>query len=300
MINNTIIGFLNKNNVKYLVNEKTANFVSIKIGGTADLIAFPPNLAVFCNLICILKELNTRYFILGKGTNTYFSDNNFDGVIISTELISNIVVTENKIVAQCGALLNQCCRVALKEGLSGLEFAYGIPGSVGGAIYMNSSAFGESISNYVISSRAYDTSKNIITELDYNMHLFSDKSSVFQHGNLIVLETTLRLNKGVESQIKAKMNENLTNRLDTQPLNYPSAGSAFKRPKNNFASLLIDKAGLKGYRIGGAEVSRMHAGFIVNVDNATAQDINDLIRYIKNRIFTLFGVKLEEEIIFVE
>lgn len=295
-----VISFLDEKEIAYLTNQKTADFVSIKIGGVADLIVFPSSVAALCSLLGYLQENKEKFFILGNGTNTYFSDEKYEGVVIVTTHINKIKVFENKIIAQCGASLEECCNVALNNSLTGLEFAYGIPGSVGGAVYMNASAFECSVSNIVNKSTVYSLSKNEIQVLELTEHEFDIKKSVFNNGDLIVLESVFNLSYGDEEQIKAKMQQNRNKRLMSQPLSFPSAGSTFKRPKDGYASVLIDKAGLKGYKVGGAEVSTKHAGFIINTNNATSCELQALIEYVKERVYQSFGVLLNEEIIFVK
>lgn len=287
--------------IKYKILEKTTKLVSIQVGGTASLVVFPKTISQFVSLLNVISLNNHKYFVLGNGTNTYFSDENFDGILIVTKQINKCYVDNEQLIAECGTLLFDCCELALKNALSGLEFAYGIPATIGGALFMNASAFGSSISTVVKKTLVYDTSLFKTYYIFDNEHLFDEKKSIFSSKkHLIVLETVFELKDGLKSDIESQMNTYLRKRISSQPLEFPSAGSVFKKPKNDHASRLIDLAKLKGVRVGGAEVSKKHAGFIINVGKAKAKDIQSLISIIKERIYNEFKVKLEEEIIFVE
>lgn len=288
-------------NVKYKILEKTANLVSIKVGGTASLVVYPNTIHQFTCLLSEILSNRYKYYILGNGTNTYFTDNNFDGVIIVTKQINKCYVENKLLIAECGTSLYDCCRLALQHSLSGLEFAFGIPATVGGALYMNASAFGSSVSSVVKKTLVYDTSLLKYYYIFDNEHSFEEKKSIFsKENNLIVLKTVFELKHSLKADIDLLMNTYLNKRTMSQPLDFPSAGSVFKKPKNKHASQLIDLAGLKGIRIGGAQVSTKHAGFIINVNSAKAVDIQSLVSIIKEKIYEEHGIKLEEEIIFVE
>ncbi|MBQ7352978.1 MAG: UDP-N-acetylmuramate dehydrogenase [Clostridia bacterium] len=287
--------------IEYKIFEKTTKLVSIQVGGTASLVVYPKTINQFVRILDVVLLRKHKHYILGNGTNTYFSDKNFNGILIVTKRINKCYVDNEQLIAECGTLLFDCCELALKNSLSGMEFAYGIPATIGGALYMNASAFGSSISTVVKKTLVYDTSLFKTYYIFDDEHLFEEKKSVFSDKkHLIVLETVFELKRGLKFNIESLMNTYLTKRISTQPLEFPSAGSVFKKPKNNHASQLIDLAGLKGTRVGGAEVSKKHAGFIINVGEAKANDIQSLISIIKERIYNEFKVKLEEEIIFVE
>jgi len=298
MMSSTLLDFFNNNSVKYLSPVNTANLVSFKVGGMGKIAAFPDNTEVLKRVL--LEVGDEKSVVLGKGTNCYFTDNLFDGTIIVTTGLNDISISDNVICAECGVTLNNLCRFALENELSGLEFAYGIPGTVGGAVCMNASAFGGCFSNIVHSSSAFDYKNKIAFELDAREHNFGTKNSVFRSEPLCVLSTRLNLVRGNKKDIKAKMDEYINRRKTTQPLDLPSAGSTFVRPKNTYASYLIDQAGLKGCRVGGAMVSMKHAGFIVNCGGATAKDVKELINHIKSVVYDKFSVTLEEEIIYLE
>lgn len=294
----SLINYLNKCEVKYQTNVNTASIVSIKVGGIASVVIYPNTIEQLCNLLNFIHS-KYKYYLIGKGTNVYFCDF-FDGVIISTKYLNRIKLIDNDMEAECGASLTRCAVYAYDNSLTGLEFTYGIPGTVGGGVYMNASAYGGQISDVVRECLVYDTEKKDTYILKNEYMDFSSKHSAFMNRKYIILTATLHLLKGDNIEIKSKMDTYMQNRINTQPLNIPSAGSAFKRPIGYYASRLIDEAGLKGYKIGDAQISKKHAGFIINKGSASAKDINDLIRYVKKEIKTKFNVDLEEEIIYLE
>lgn len=297
---NDIIDFCIHTSTKYQIDGKTADITSVRIGKTARLIVYPSSIEIFCSLLHKIKLNNYKFIILGNGTNCYFCDN-YNGIVLCTKYLDSILVNDNLIVAMCGANLSNLCAMALFHSLSGLEFAYGIPGTVGGALYMNAAAFGGAIGDLVEKTVVYDIESDTVLELDNKSQRFSSKKSIFsENKSFVVLQSCLKLTKAEYDTIKSKMQEYSKKRKDTQPLNMPSSGSAFKRSNGIIPSLLIDKCGLKGYKIGGAEVSKKHAGFIVNSGGATAENINDLLSYIKAIVLKEFDVNLEEEIIYIE
>ena len=223
-------------------------------------------------------------------------DEGFRGVVIKlAQNFNDAEVDKHTMVCKAGMALSAAAKIALKNSLSGLEFANGIPGTVGGAVVMNAGAYGGEMSDVLKKAKVIDMAGNIYEmqkdELDYGY-----RSCVLQKGDKILLEVEMELKPGNYSEIKGKMEEFLARRKAKQPLNLPSAGSAFKRPPGNYAGALIEKAGLKGYRIGGAMVSDKHAGFIVNVDNATSEDVIKLIHYVQKEVRERFDVNLEPEI----
>jgi len=299
---NRLLEYLRTNNIEYEVNADAKNLVSFKIGGIVDIVIYPNKISQIKGLIDILKQSDIRYYILGCGTNCYFSDNGYRGAVISTVRINKISYKDDGVIcAECGALVKDCAELAYKQSLSGFEFAYGIPGNVGGCIYMNASAFNKEISFIVHKTEALDTISGEIIELSNEQHRYEAKKSVFmKNKNLIILKTYFKLHRGVKENIRAEMDKNLRRRIDTQPLDYPSAGSVFKRPSIGYASKYIDELGLKGVTVGGAQVSDKHAGFIVNLDNATSYDVMTLVSIIKYKVKEKYNVSLEEEIIYIE
>ena len=292
-----LISYLSCHCVEYKTNSKTADITTVKTGGTAKLIIYPSSLKEF---VSIVRRIDTKFAIIGNGSNSMFCDNVFDGVIVVTKKLNKIDVKNNELIAECGASIPKCCRFALEKSLCGLEFAYGIPGTVGGAIYMNASAFGTDFEKIVFESTVYDKNSDRIFTISNYEHEFSTKMSVFQRKNWYILQSKLLLGADIQESIRNKMESYINYRAEHQPLDMPSSGSTFKRPKNGYASELIDKAGLKGYKIGGASVSSKHAGFIINEGNATSNDVLRLIDYIKAEVDKRFNIKLEEEIIYFD
>jgi len=293
-----IISFFENCNIEIKTNENMAKHTSFKIGGNAELFALPKSKEELKALLVIANKNNIPVFVLGNGSNILVSDNGIDGLVISTEKLNNINISENKIVCESGAVLSAVCNVALKNCLTGLEFAFGIPGSVGGGLYMNAGAYGGEMSQVVKGAYCLDFSgkehyfKNEDMELSY-------RHSIFSKERYIITEIEFELEKGDGEEILEKMQELIAKRKDKQPLEYPSAGSTFKRPEGNFAGTLIEKSELKGFSVGGAEVSEKHAGFVINKGNATAKDVKDLIKKVQEKVYSDSGVKLEPEVIFV-
>ncbi|MGI6563123.1 MAG: UDP-N-acetylmuramate dehydrogenase [Clostridia bacterium] len=274
-------------------------YTSFRIGGPADIMAFPSDIESLTRLIQYLSRNQINRLLLGNGTNLLVSDKGFRGVVIHTgKHLKSIAVKEeeNRIYAQCGASLAAVSAAALKHGLRGLEFASGIPGTMGGALFMNAGAYGSTMSDVVESTIALDEQGGLCT-IRKEEHDFGYRNSCFRKKCLFVLETELKLEPGNYNEIRDKMNELNMKRKTCQPLEYPSAGSVFKRPEGCFAGNLIEDSGLKGYTIGGACVSEKHAGFIINKGSATADDVNRLINHIISVVYDRFHVTLEPEII---
>lgn len=289
--------YLDNLSCKYCVNEPLSRHTSFKIGGNANILIKPQSKEVIKDTIIYLKNNNIPYFILGKGSNILFSDDGFKGVIIKIDSdFSEIkLIDDTTIEASAGTSLTQLCIFAQKNSLTGLEFAYGIPGTLGGAIYMNAGAYGGEIKDVLQTVLSIDNTgielKNSINELEMGY-----RKSKFSNSNNCILSAVIKLEKGDSLAIKQKMDETLAKRKDKQPLEYPSAGSTFKRPEGTFAGLLIEQSGLKGYSIGGAQVSEKHAGFIINKDRATSKDVLSLIEHVKNTVLEKTGYLLECEV----
>ena len=295
------IKILAENSVTYKENEPLSRHSSFEIGGPAAVAAFPASADDIKLCIKAAKDCGVRYKLIGNGSNVLFSDNGFDGAIIFTSNAKNIEIKGNTIKAECGASFTYLASVAAKNSLSGLEFAYGIPGTVGGAVYMNAGAYGGEVSDVLCSSLCFDSGSGNERILDKSSHGFSYRTSVYERDqSLIVLGATFELKEKSSEEIKSVMDDFMSRRRDKQPLEFPSAGSTFKRPEGYFAGKLIEDAGLKGYRIGGAEVSEKHAGFVINRGGATAEDVLSLVRYIKATVAEKFGVSLECEIKYVD
>jgi len=250
-------------------------------------------------LLKLSAETKTDVFVMGNGTNIVFSDAGFDGAVIKTCGISDISADGRTLTCWCGALLSKAAAEAAKLGLTGLEFAAGIPGSVGGAVCMNAGAYGGEIAGVTVKT-VYADRKGTKGELYGDENRFSYRTSYYSfHPGLTVLKAVFKLEHGNENAVREKMRELAERRKVSQPLDLPSAGSAFKRPTGGYAAGLIEDAGLKGFSIGGAQVSQKHSGFIVNTGGATAADIKKLTEYIQKRVFENSGILLEPEIKFV-
>ena len=300
MLFNDVISLCDKTNRKDEISANTAPLTSINVGKTSSLAVFPEAMASFCKILDIVTHKKYKHFVLGNGTNTYFCDN-YDGIVIVTRYLDEITVEGSVMRALCGATLKNCANLALMHSLTGFEFAHGIPGTVGGAVYMNASAYGSAIGDLVLSSIVYEKSSGKIKEISKDEHYFGTKSTLFsQTKDYYVLETRFNLSPGDFEKIKEKTEKYDKQRSQNQPLSEKSAGSAFKKPKDYYASMLIDKAGLKGFSIGDAAVSCKHAGFVINKNEASAYEINQLLAHIKSEVYKKFGVDLEEEIIYIE
>lgn len=288
---------LDQNKIEYKLNEPMKNHTTFKIGGNADVFISPKNDKECLQAIKICKEHNIPYFVIGKGSNLLINDEGIRGAVIciSKDMSDINLISDDTIYCKSGASLISVCNFALENSLSGLEFAYGIPGNVGGAVYMNAGAYGGEIKDIIVSCEYIDQNgkiKSISTDkmdLSYRHSFFTDKS-------LCITSATFKLEKSDKQEIKSKMNDFIFRRKDKQPLEYPSAGSTFKRPEGSYASLLIDECGLKGYSVGGAEISKKHAGFVINKSSATCNDVLKLINDVKQIVLEKTGYILEPEI----
>lgn len=295
------LDFLNILQCEYLSDVSLAEYTTFRAGGNCAVMAFPDTESKIADILKYVLENDIRYYIIGKGSNMLFSDEGFDGVIINTVKLDYIELTDENIVnCACGTPLIKLCRFALENSLSGLEFAYGIPGSVGGAVYMNAGAYGGEIKD-VISECRYIDSNGIIRVMRGDDMKMSYRKSIFSSSDdMLILSASFKLIKSEYDGIKEKMNELMARRKEKQPLEYPSAGSTFKRPEGYYAGALIEECGLKGYCHKGAMVSDKHAGFIINKDNASASDIIHLIKYCQQKVYEKKGVMLETEVKIIE
>lgn len=292
-----LANFLESENIEYRQNEPMRAHTTFKIGGEADIFIIPASPAALISAVKKCTGLEIPYFILGNGSNLLVSDGGIEGAVISLAGINGISAEGEKITCGAGAMLSSVCLKALSLSLTGLEFAYGIPGTAGGALYMNAGAYGGQMADVIESAECLTASGEIKTLKKEDMRL-GYRSSVFKKGGLIIISLTLALKKGDKAEIKAEMDELLNRRKQKQPLEYPSAGSTFKRPEGYFAGALIEKNGLKGLSVGGAQVSEKHAGFVINRGGATAADVKALIGKIQKTVFENDGVMLEPEVIF--
>ena len=255
--------FLENENIEYRQNEPMRAHTTFKIGGEADIFIIPASPAALIYAVKKCNELEIPYFILGNGSNLLVSDGGIEGAVIRLSGINSIISDGEKITCGAGAMLSSVCLKALSLSLTGLEFAYGIPGTAGGALYMNAGAYGGQTADVIESAECLTASGEIKTLKKEDMRL-GYRSSVFKKGGLIIISLTLALKKGDKTEIKAEMDDLLNRRKQKQPLEYPSAGSTFKRPEGYFAGALIEKNGLKGLTVGGAQVSEKHAGFVIH------------------------------------
>ena len=279
-------------------NEPLSAHSTMRVGGPAALAAFPTGGAELSALIRRAKEASVRYIIVGNASNILFSDDGFDGLAIFTTAMRRVVWNGARVTAECGASLTGLAAAATKRGLSGLEFAFGIPGTVGGAVYMNAGAYGSQVSA-VLTSSEYLQGDTVLSR-NAEEHRFGYRTSIYRSTDDIILSAEFTLTPGDPEEIAAKAAKNMESRRSKQPLEFPNAGSVFKRPEGAFPGALIEEAGLKGLRIGGAEISEKHANFIVNRGNATASDILRLAETVQKEVYKRSGILLETEIIYIQ
>lgn len=279
-----------------LEREPMSKHTSFRIGGPADLFVQPANEEELWNALHLARQEKVPFFIVGNGSNLLVSDEGFRGMILHTGgMLKDISVEGDVIYAQAGALLSTVAKTALEHGLAGMEFAAGIPGTLGGAVCMNAGAYGGEMKDILLDAEVLTQEGERLVlpveELD-----LSYRHSVIFEKNYVVLAAHIRLSRGDTAEIKNRMNELAGARRDKQPLEYPSAGSTFKRPEGYFAGKLIQDAGLKGYTVGGAQVSEKHSGFVINRGGATAEEVRFLIRQVQQKVRSQFGVELEPEV----
>ena len=293
-----IIHLLEKKiNREYIIEDEMMNkHTTFKVGGPADLYVIPRSEEELVYAIEVCKSENVPYYVIGNGSNLLVTDKGFRGVIIEVyRQMSDITVEGNCITAYAGALLSKIANTALEHGLTGLEFAHGIPGTLGGAVTMNAGAYDGEMKQVLESATVIDDKGQVRTLSVEELELEYRKSIISRLG-YTVIRATMCLEGSDKEAISAKMKELMQRRRDKQPLEYPSAGSTFKRPVGHFAGKLIMDAGLRGYQLGGAQVSEKHCGFVINKDHATCQDILDLIHYIQEEVKSKFDVQIEPEV----
>ena len=290
-----LTSFMDKEDIK--INEPMNKHTSFRVGGPAKVFLTIHSEEILSKILVTLKDKKIPYFILGNGSNLLVSDSGYDGVILYLgEEFAGIEVEGNRIRAGAAAFLGKVARKALEKELTGLEFAAGIPGSLGGGIVMNAGAYGGELSQVVSKVRAMDVDGKIVILEKVDLRL-GYRTSVFKYKPYIILEVFMELQKGHRQEIQGRMDEYTKARIEKQPLEYPSAGSTFKRPEGHFAGKLIMDAGLRGYQVGGAQVSEKHCGFVINKENATATDIRTLMDDVAKKVKEQFGVELEAEVI---
>ena len=291
-----LIERLKNESIPYKENIRLRDYTTFQIGGNCPLAVSPETAAQMQTVTAWLLENDCPYFVLGKGSNILASDNGYDGVLILTQSLRTIEKNENTVRCGAGVSLSKLCAFAASHALSGLEFAWGIPGSVGGAVYMNAGAYGGEIVDVIKSATFLEEDGTIRTlpaeELDLTY-----RHSCFTGTKRIILEAEFSLHSDEKEAISARMDDYIGRRTSKQPLDKPSAGSTFKRPKGGYASALIEQCGLKGFTIGGAQVSEKHSGFLVNCGDATAADMEALIHHVQRVVKEQTGFSLECEVI---
>ena len=284
-------------NIPFEASCLLSRYSSFRIGGPAALAVFPSTRDALLKILSELCARDIRYTVIGNGSNVLFSDAGFDGVIVFTGGWKEIVRQDTVLRASAGTSLLSLSRAARDASLSGLEFAYGIPGTLGGAILMNAGAYGGEIASVCVESEYFDPETQTVSSFVGDALEFGYRTSVYEkHPHYTILGARLSLEHCDSDAIAAKMEDYMERRKSKQPLEFPSAGSVFKRPVGHFAGKLIEDCGLKGYRIGGAEVSEKHAGFIVNRGGATASDVRALVEHIRACVLSTYGIELECEI----
>lgn len=274
---------------------------SFQTGGNADVLILPNSEEALRAMLIACKAQGIRYHVIGNGSNLLVSDSGVRGIVfrLGAPLSKMEMLEDGKIRCEAGASLTALCNFALKHGLSGLEFAYGIPGSAGGAAYMNAGAYGGEMRDVLLSCRHITPDGSVGTFSGADLQL-GYRKSVYSGQDYIITELLLQLKAGEPDAIRAAMEDKMRRRKEKQPLEYPSAGSTFKRPTGYFAGALIEECGLKGFTVGGAQVSEKHAGFVINKGGATTADILELIRRVQETVYTEKGVRLQTEVLYME
>lgn len=293
MLNKTIFEEIADLDLKF--DEPLSIYTYTKVGGPADILAFPKNVAALQAVIETARKESLDVTVLGNASNLIVRDGGIRGVVILLEKLNQVKIAGYTIEAQAGAALIDVSKIAQEQALSGFEFACGIPGSVGGAVFMNAGAYGGEISQVLASVKVIDTEGNLSALTSSEMN-WGYRKSVIREKNLIVISAKFELTSGDPEQIKHEMTRLNELRASKQPLEYPSCGSVFKRPAGHFAGQLIQESGAQGHRIGGVEVSKKHAGFMVNVAGGTAADYENLIAYVIEQVKQTSGVILEPEV----
>lgn len=289
---------LSNEKIEYLENCPMCRHTTFGIGGAADVFVTPKDSCELARVISLAKKYNVPYLVIGNGSNLLVSDMGIEGAVIKVGDWKEISCDGQTVVCSAGVKLANLCKYCEECGLTGLEFGYGIPGTVGGALYMNAGAYGGEMKDVVASCECINEKGEIVTVLSEDM-LLGYRTSIFKTNKKVITSVTFKLKKGDKAEIRAKMDDFMGRRIAKQPLEEKSAGSTFKRPVGNFAGTLIEQCGLKGFSIGGAEVSTKHAGFIINKGGATCSDVLRLISHVEQTVSLKTGYALEPEVIFV-
>lgn len=286
-------------NATVLHNEEMKHHTTFKIGGPCDVMININCEALLSELMQECRKSGIKYYIIGRGSNLLVSDKGLSGVVLHIGSDFSDIRTDGDIIeCEAGASLMSVCQTALDNSLKGMEFAYGIPGSVGGAVYMNAGAYGGEMKDIVVSCRYIDNGE--IKEIPVSEMELSYRHSIFSQKNYCITSVKIKLEKGDKAEIKNQMDTLMQKRKDKQPLEYPSAGSTFKRPEGDFAGRLIEVCGLKGTACGGAEVSTKHSGFVINKGNASCEDVLSVIDIVKKTVKKETGVELQCEVLLME
>ena len=291
-----LIDYFKEQEVEYIESFNFSKVSSIGIGGRAGLAVMPSGIEKLISVIDFLSDTGIKFKIIGRATNTLMLEDFYDGVIILTKKLARYFMAENNLVAECGTPFSRAIHDASVFGFGGAEALYGIPGSVGGMVYGNAGAYGASISDFFVSGEFYAISERRVVRLENCDMNFSYRESLMKHRDIVLLKSEFALKEGRFDEIRAKLAEAISRRTLTQPYGQMSLGSVFKRNGDIPVSKLIDELGLKGLSVGGASVSKKHAGFIINSGGAAASDLVELVGIIKARVFDAYGIKIEEEI----
>ena len=287
-------GFIGEEEFEFCEERALSTLTTFRTGGPAAVLS-PKSQKAFQILLCALRERKIPYFVLGNGSNVIAPDEGYRGVILSTLLWKNLELAGDRIIASSGVSLTALALFAQKNALTGMEFFYGIPGSVGGAVFMNAGAYGGECKS-ILESVCFLSASGRIETLPVSELEMGYRTSIFEKNEGIILSAVFRLQKGDAAEIRRTMEDLMSRRVEKQPLDYPSAGSTFKRCEGRFTAQMIDEAGLKGARIGGAMVSKKHAGFVINYDSASSEDIFRLIELVRKTIFEKEGIHIQCEV----
>lgn len=298
-MNNFVLDFFKANDVKYYENYPMARLTAIKLGGPCDLAVFPDTEEKLVLTAKFLSEIGLKYKIVGKMSNILPTDGRYDGIILATDRFKTFTLSSDGVIMSSGATFRGVLSTLSEIGLSGYEELVGIPGCIGGLVVGNAGAFSREIADLVKSVRALDLASLSVVRLDSSELAFSYRESIFKSSNYLVLDVVLKLVTDDKERIKARVIECRNKRALTQPIEYPSLGSTFKRCADVSAAELIDKCGLKGRCVGGAAISEKHAGFIINRSGATAEDVKALINIASDSVYDKYGLRLEREIEFL-
>lgn len=297
-MNNNYNEILNRYEGKFKINEDLSKYHTFRIKGKADIVLLPENIEDLKDMLNFCRTNKYNHVLIGNGSNIIFNNGIFNGILITTKHLKSIEINDETMYCECGVPLPLAALKALNAELSGLEKLSGIPGTLGGAIVMNAGAYGSEIKDVLVSACVYDKDGKIY-DLSCDELNMSYRHSIVKEKELIVLSCILKLQKGNSEEIKEIMDACKSKRISSQPLEYPSAGSIFKKGDEYFPGKLIDELGLKGFSIGGAAVSEKHANFLVNKDNSTAEDLQNLIKYVQKEVYNKYNINLKTEIEFL-